>query len=95
MADRDNDISVLNSLIATTLDSVDGYTEAAGDIENPRYGSVFSDRARERREVVSDLQAEVRRLGGDITFTSTPGEGTTFIVDLPKVSVAKVRDKAA
>ncbi|MFX8055657.1 PA2169 family four-helix-bundle protein, partial [Acinetobacter baumannii] len=65
MADRDNDISVLNSLIATTLDSVDCYTEAAGDIENPRYGSVFSDRARERREVVSDLQAEVRRLGGD------------------------------
>lgn len=65
MADRDYDIKTLNSLIATTLDSVDGYTEAAKDIENQRYGSMFTARAKERRQVVGDLQAEVRRLGGN------------------------------
>lgn len=65
MADRDYDIKTLNSLIATTLDSVDGYTEAAKDIENQRYGSMFTARAKERRQVIGDLQAEVRRLGGD------------------------------
>lgn len=94
MADRDNDISVLNSLIATTLDSVDGYTEAAGDIENPRYGSVFSDRARERREVVSDLQAEVRRLGGDPEDDGTVLAGAhRMFLDL-KAKVTGQDDKA-
>lgn len=94
MTDRDNDISVLNSLIATTLDSVDGYTEAAGDIENPRYGSVFSDRARERREVVSDLQAEVRRLGGDPEDDGTVLAGAhRMFLDL-KAKVTGQDDKA-
>lgn len=94
MADHDNDISVLNSLIATTLDSVDGYTEAAGDIENPRYGSVFSDRARERREVVSDLQAEVRRLGGDPEDDGTVLAGAhRMFLDL-KAKVTGQDDKA-
>ena len=65
MADTDHDISTLNALIATTLDSVDGYTEAAKDIENARYGAMFTERATERRTVAADLQAEVRRLGGD------------------------------
>lgn len=64
MADTDHDISTLNSLIATTLDSVDGYTEAAKDAENGGYGQLFIARATERRAVVSDLQAEVSRLGG-------------------------------
>lgn len=65
MTTFDHDISTLNSLIATTLDSVDGYTEAAKDIENSRYGAMFTERATERRKIASDLQAEVRKLGGN------------------------------
>jgi len=64
MTDTSHDIRTLNGLIATTLDSVDGYTEAAKDAENGRYGQLFIARATERRTVVSDLQAEVSRLGG-------------------------------
>lgn len=94
MADRDYDIRTLNSLIATTLDSVDGYTEAAGDIDNPRYGGLFSDRARERREVVSDLQAEVRRLGGDPEDDGTVLAGAhRMFLDL-KAKVTGQDDKA-
>lgn len=33
MADTKHDISVLNGLIATTLDSVDGYTEALDSVD--------------------------------------------------------------
>jgi len=60
-----HDISTLNGLIATTLDSVDGYTEAAKDSENSRFTPLFTSRAAERRQVVANLQQQVRSLGGD------------------------------
>ena len=65
MADTSHDIHTLNSLIATTIDSVDGYQEAAKDSENSRFTPMFTSRARERRQVASDMQAEVTRLGGN------------------------------
>ncbi|MEC3949412.1 PA2169 family four-helix-bundle protein [Sphingobium sp. HWE2-09] len=60
-----HDISTLNGLIATTLDSVDGYTEAAKDSENSRFTPLFTSRAAERRQVVANLQQQVRSLGGN------------------------------
>ena len=94
MADRDYDIKTLNSLIATTLDSVDGYTEAAKDIENQRYGTMFVARAKERRQVVSDLQGEVRRLGGNPEDDGTVLAGAhRMFLDL-KATVTGQDDKA-
>ncbi len=61
---NDNDISVLNSLIKTTLDSVKGFEDAAEDSEG-RFTSLFGAFAQERRAVVARLQEEVRRLGGN------------------------------
>ena len=67
-----HDAKVLNTLIATTIDSADGFDEAAAHTTAPVLGSQFRDCARERREVVAQLQAEVRRSG------ETPVEaGTT------------------
>lgn len=65
MADTDHDIRTLNSLIATTIDSINGYTESAEATDNQRFASRFTSRAAERRQVVTRLQDEVRRLGGD------------------------------
>jgi uncharacterized protein (TIGR02284 family) len=65
MSDTSHDISTLNSLIATTIDSVDGYTEAAKDSKAGRYNALFLNRAEERRQVVSALQQQVRTLGGN------------------------------
>mgnify|MGYP000099485731 CR=1 FL=1 len=48
MFDSNNDITTLNSLIATTLDSADGYTEAAKESDNPKFGDMFTSRASER-----------------------------------------------
>ena len=62
--DHGHDVTVLNTLIATLLDSVEGYTKAAGDIEDARLGTIFADRARERSEVAAQLQAVVAQQGG-------------------------------
>lgn len=59
-----HDIKILNSLIETTLDSVDGYGEAAKDAANASYKNLFQQRASERRQVVDELQGQVRALGG-------------------------------
>jgi uncharacterized protein (TIGR02284 family) len=55
----------LNTLIATLIDSVDGYQKAAADTENSRYAEMFNARARERQQAVTGLQACVARLGGN------------------------------
>ena len=65
MTETRHDISTLNGLIATTLDSVHGYTDAAADTRNSRYGQMFTARAAERSDVVTALQGEVSRLGGE------------------------------
>ena len=62
--DNQHDVKVLNTLITTTIDSALGFEESAGNADNPRYASEFREFARERRQVVERLQAEVRRLGG-------------------------------
>jgi uncharacterized protein (TIGR02284 family) len=68
-----HDISVLNSLIETTLDSADGYGQAAVSTDTSSYKNLFSQWSTQRRQVVNDLQGQVRVLGG------TPDtEGTTL-----------------
>ena len=58
-------IGVLNTLINTLVDSVEGYQKAAADTENTRFAEMFNARARERQQVLTGLQAAVGRLGGD------------------------------
>lgn len=60
----EHDVKILNSLIATTIDSVDGYNAAADNADNQDFRSIFRDRANERSEVVNKLQAQVRKLNG-------------------------------
>ncbi len=61
----DYDIKILNSLIATTIDSVDGYEAASDKADNTNFRGIFRDRASERREVVAKLQGHVGSLGGN------------------------------
>lgn len=60
----DHDINMLNSLIVTTIDSVNGYRTAATDATNEQFRSLFMARADEREEIVRELQALVRQMGG-------------------------------
>ena len=65
MAEHSDTISTLNKLIATTIDSINGYEDAASNIENQRFAQIFRERASERQQIVEELRAEVRRLGGN------------------------------
>jgi uncharacterized protein (TIGR02284 family) len=65
MNDRQDEISTLNTLTATLIDSVTGYEDAASNSEAGRFSQIFRERAQERQQCVQDLRAEVQRLGGN------------------------------
>ncbi|MFD1950736.1 PA2169 family four-helix-bundle protein [Sphingomonas arantia] len=65
------DVTVLNSLIKTTLDSMKGYEEAAKDAESTQFATMFADFARDRSAVAMKLQAQVRTLGGEPEMDSS------------------------
>ena len=71
--DNQDQISTLNGLIETTVDSVTGYEDSAKNVDNERFREIFRSRADERQQVVQELRNEVRRLGGD------PEESGSFL----------------
>ena len=58
------DISKLDDLIVTTIDSINGYEHSAEHADAARYAEMFRELAAERREVVTTLQGRSRALGG-------------------------------
>jgi len=64
MASNDHDLRVVNSLIETTIDSVDGYREAAKEAQNATLRTLFERRASERQASVAALQGYVVSQGG-------------------------------
>ncbi|WP_310467973.1 PA2169 family four-helix-bundle protein [Sphingomonas sp.] len=63
---RKDDITTLNTLTATLIDSVKGFEDAAANIEgDSNLQQQFRSRATERNQAVEELRAEVRRLGGN------------------------------
>jgi uncharacterized protein (TIGR02284 family) len=73
---RDHDISVVNSLITTTIDSANGFERSAEDADVPQFIDMFREFAQERRQVVGRLQEHVRMLGG------TPNDDGSLKADL-------------
>ena len=65
MTEHTKDTTTLNTLIATLLDSVDGYTKSAHDVKDRDLADRFNARARERQGAVAGLQAAVASLGGN------------------------------
>ncbi|MEO7827646.1 MAG: PA2169 family four-helix-bundle protein [Allosphingosinicella sp.] len=64
MFNDNHDVTVLNSLIETTIDSVDGYSRSAGEATSGTFTQMFHQRAQERQQVVERLREQVRTLGG-------------------------------
>ena len=65
MDTQKHDIKHLNDLIETTLDSAEGYAEAAKESKQPQFTELFNNRAAERKLLAALLQAQVRQLGGE------------------------------
>jgi uncharacterized protein (TIGR02284 family) len=63
--DREAEVSTLETLATTLIDSINGYEDAAKNSDNPRFQQIFRERSSERRRVLDDLRSEIRRLGGD------------------------------
>lgn len=83
MSEHSSAISTLNTLIATTIDSVKGYEDSAENIDNERFREIFRQRATERQQIVEQLRSEVRRLGGDAEDSgSFMGKAHQRFVDL-------------
>jgi uncharacterized protein (TIGR02284 family) len=65
MIGKPDDTTMLNTLTATLIDSVEGYRDAAENTESGRFQELFRQMANDRSTCVEDLRAEVRRLGGE------------------------------
>ncbi len=57
--------SILNELIETSKDGEKGFMKSADDAHDPKLKSVFTEGARRCREGATQLQEQVRALGGD------------------------------
>ena len=62
--EKEDDIAIVNDLIATTIDSADGYERSAENVRGTTFERLFSDFAQERRQIVGQLQEHVRQMGG-------------------------------
>ena len=58
-------VSNLETLIKTTIDSAEGYQRAAETAKTEHLKQVLGDQARKRRELVSELNQELVRIGGE------------------------------
>ena len=94
MTETSHDIRTLNGLIATTIDSVDGYRTSAADVDSPKLAELFTARASERSSVAEQLRAEVTKLGGNPEDDGTLlAAGHRAFVNL-KAAVSKRDDDA-
>jgi uncharacterized protein (TIGR02284 family) len=58
-------ISTLNGLIETLKDGEQGFKTAAEGVKESTIKSLFLQYSKQRTEMIRELEAEVRRLGGD------------------------------
>lgn len=65
MSHHDENTATLNTLIATLIDSVEGYEKSASEVDNQRFAQMFTARAQERKQAVTRLQTAVSALGGN------------------------------
>ena len=65
MIGQSDDLARLKTLTSTLNDSVNGYRQAAEDVESGEFRELFTQFADQRSRASAELQAEVRRLGGE------------------------------
>ena len=71
MAGDNKAVSTLNDLIETCKDGANGFRTAAAAVENPDAKALFTSRVPIIEHAAAELQAEVRRLGGDPETTGS------------------------
>ncbi len=64
-------ISLINDLIETSRDGVEGFKKCAEDAHDPQLKMYFQDRAKNCDEAVQTLSAEIRQFGGEPDTSGT------------------------
>lgn len=85
MSDVSHDIKTLNGLLATVVDSIDGFEQASRSVETSRFKSIFDDVARDRRGLTGDFETQIRQAGG------TPDDEGTMLASAHRV-LMRLRD---
>jgi uncharacterized protein (TIGR02284 family) len=62
---NDDVIAVLNELVQTCRDGEEGFRTAADALRNPELRSLFLTYTQQRADFRAELEAEIRRLGGE------------------------------
>ena len=94
-ATHERAVKVLNSLIETTLDSANGYEEAAENIPDGQLKTLFAERSRRRVDLSRQLQEEVRTFGGTPEHDqSMLGKAHNKFVDLKNAVMGGASEKA-
>ena len=73
MLDNKQVVNKLNHLLGTLKDGQTGYKEAAEEAENPQYKTMFNEYSQQRATLASEIEAEIRRLGGDPDDSGSAG----------------------
>ncbi|HVI33801.1 PA2169 family four-helix-bundle protein [Phenylobacterium sp.] len=94
-ATHERAVKVLNSLIETTLDSANGYEEAAENIPDGQLKTLFAERSRRRMDLSRQLQEEVRTFGGTPEHDqSMLGKAHNKFVDIKNAVMGGASEKA-
>jgi len=85
-------ILVLNGLINTCRQGEEAFKSAAENIQNSEFRRLFNIFSQQRAQFVSELQAEVHRLGGE---APKAGNSTTTLRNWTNVRSMVLRDEAS
>ncbi len=94
MTFANSDIMEINDLLAVTIDSIAGYTEANDKFAASHFTPAFNERIVERQSILTALEGEVRRLGGKPEQGGTMLAGASRMVANLKSAVLGRDDKA-
>lgn len=64
MAQQEENISTINSLIETLKDGEKGFKEAADAVRDPQLKSLFQQYSQQRQRFATELQSQAQSLGG-------------------------------
>jgi uncharacterized protein (TIGR02284 family) len=70
---NDNTIEILNRLASVNKDAEAGLRTAAGNVNNSELESLFIGYAKQHAKFLSEVQAEIERLGGKASDSGTVG----------------------
>ena len=85
MAEQTHDSKTLNSLLATVIDSIDGFDQANKLVDTASFKPIFAQVVQERRQLAGDIEAQIRQAGG------TPDDEGTMLASAHRV-LMRLRD---